>query len=387
MDTRREAMDTALMQSAYCFISGELGLNNENWAKNSFKQFVNRFIHAETRVVPLPSGELGKANEFINLWSKGKDVEKVTDLGPPVNSPELRHALLKEIMWDISNLAEPISSWIAMQWTPQIVEEYLSRGSTEHINAVVEEFSSVLDGLNSSSLYKLISQRIFKDDYIIDRRYIDGARNAGVDVTTYAIAYGISCQLRGRQYAEGLGEKMPGIRYTYHWIRDRMVGVEGVDKISGTSNSSDYEIDWGNILLAQIASGNLQSDVMRVKDCLIKLHSRVTSKQYKEQLTYLKQLREENDEGFESELDIIKLEILGYLGIPPLYRDTTLGGKLASSAKDMSKHIDNKFIKTSFQTIDLFANSNRVRHLDAWVVRKISLNWFWRNFKVPGVRA
>ena len=379
-----EAMDTALMQSAYFHISGELGPYNENWAAKGFQQFVNRYIHTGTRVVPLPGGELGEANEFIKLWCTGKDTKKIEDLGPPVDFPGLKNSLMNQILWDYENLSPIISSWIVMQWTPHIVNEYLSRGSTEHIDAVINEYGDILEKQNFAELKELIGKQIYNSDFIIDERYISAARNAKVDILTYAVAYGISCQLRGRQYADGLSRVIKGIPYTYHWLRDSLVGIKEIDKTDHNSCIEKDEINWGRILSEQIKYGNLKSDVMLIKDILIELKENIRDKEFKKEFS--EALQCEDADKRDKKIEKLTLDTLDSLNIIPVYRDTKLMGQLKGTLNKISKESGNNLVTASFQAVDLLLGSNFIRKYDAKMVRRISINWFWKNFKVPGVK-
>lgn len=379
----QEAMDTAMMQSAYYYVSGELGAFNDTWAENSFINFVDRYVQAKRCIVPLPAESLGVRNSLIDLWCEDAEFEK--ELGPPVQDKQLQLALWDKIVWVAENLPTQTASWIAMQWTPQVVKEYLSRGTMEHIDAVIEQHGTELSRKEFTGIKKSLEQLLHHSDFRMDSRYLSRAASAHVDIVTYALAYGISCQFRGRQYADGLAEKRPGIRYTYHWVRDLMVGLEGIDTQVGQLEEIE-NISWGNVLFKQIKAGNLRRDVSLILDKLRKLRNIVQGKQYQGDLNALRVGGSIYRPEMKKDLEALELKVLGHLRLPPIYRETTLAGALSKGAQAISEASGSAFGKAAFQLIDLLSTSKVMRAIDARVVRTISMNWFWRNFWVPGVR-
>jgi hypothetical protein len=280
-ELQRRFVDNTLPQSAAHFVRCFRGQRLDPAAGLAFATFVDAYVNAPVRCATLPATDQGIGDEFINLWHRSADDIR-RGAGRAADDID-NTGMLRSFVASTVAYPDAWTGWLCFQLTDGIGEQFRSR--VPDWQQRLERAAGEIRGLTSSLSLRLDTRLVrFRDDTLgpalaalamrgspagnLDGEYRAYAARTGIDLPTFALAYGWDWYRRGCSY-RSFGD----VWVAFHPLRSDVarVGAGSTEKVSARP-----EVRWSTVVTAYLQRGLLAADPLVVVDVLESLRRGVT---------------------------------------------------------------------------------------------------------------
>jgi hypothetical protein len=215
--THAVAIDTAAFQSADSFVEPPSGLADPA-AAASFEMVLDAFCSGAALHVPLPKDVRAKRPRLFSLWQEWVEVPNVRLSAQGVN--EIGARLVDSFLNLAKGSAPSLAQWIAFQFTPQIVTQYIGRTGWEldDVREVAQFTLDVIGRPEANNLLNALDELRSKNVLSTPPEYYSFIGTFQSE-NHLAVSYLVSVYLRGWSYASSLYQHPAEPEYRSLWLR------------------------------------------------------------------------------------------------------------------------------------------------------------------------
>lgn len=382
------AIDTAAFQSADSFLE-DPKLIIDPRADLAFERVTTAFCNEATLYYPLPDEELGSEPYLLSMWKKSAGAEKVPKLKLTDEALEsIGERLLDPFCKFVEGTSQASAQWIAFQFTPRIVEQYLSRASLDPVKQIAHLSARLIENGKLVHLTKAINDLEASGILTEPRQY---SPSVGLDFQSslhLSISYLLSVYLRGPSYGWGLSQLSESPIYHNLWLRTSALKADGILTSSIDAEPTGW-FPWGEILRNIFDPKNPLSvrDERHATNVLVSIREQNTELIGELNQTEFDPAPKSDSEPTASEVAVINALIKAE--IAPGYKNAEVSKFLVKVLRGVAS-VAGESAKVAVDEISTVLPSS-------WIIRniraaetKLRLNYrrdtFWDVFQDPGIR-